>query len=194
MLLERGAGPYAWDADDRRYIDYIGSVGTGLLGHAHPAVVEAVREAAGNGFALGATHPLEVELGELIREAMPSIERLRFTSSGTEAAMSAVRLARAATGRDLVVKFAGAYHGHVGRAAGRGRLRAWQPSRIPGSAGVPAAVAAADHGPAVQRHPRAAASLCGPCGPQSQRSSRNPSWRTPASSPPAPGFLQRSAR
>src|SRR6266581_3877127 len=113
LVLERGDGPYVWDADGRRYIDYIGAWGPAILGHAHPAVVDAVVEAARNGFTLGATSPLEIELGERIRRAMPSIERLRFTSSGTEAVMGALRLARAATARDLIVKFAGGYHGHA---------------------------------------------------------------------------------
>ena len=140
LVLERGAGPYVWDADGRRYLDYIGAWGPAILGHAHPAVVEAVALAARNGFALGATHPLEIELGEAIRAAMPSIERLRFTSSGTEAVMSAVRVARAATGRDLVVKFAGAYHGHSdGLLVEAGSGLATQ--AIAGSAGVPDAVA-----------------------------------------------------
>ena len=141
LILERGEGAYVWDADGRRLLDLIGSWGPAILGHGDPAVVEAVRASALNGFALGATHPLEVELGERIRAAMPSIERLRFTSSGTEAAMSAVRLARAASGRDLVVKFAGAYHGHsdgllVEAGSGVATLA------IPGSAGVPTEVAA----------------------------------------------------
>jgi glutamate-1-semialdehyde 2,1-aminomutase len=141
LVLERGEGPYVWDADGRRYLDYIGAWGPAILGHAHPAVVEAVVEAARNGFALGATHPLEVELGEAIRSAMPSMERLRFTSSGTEAVMSALRVARAATGRDLVVKFAGAYHGHSdGLLVEAGSGLATQ--AIAGSAGVPATVAA----------------------------------------------------
>jgi glutamate-1-semialdehyde 2,1-aminomutase len=140
LVLERGAGPCVWDVDGRRYVDYIGAWGPAILGHAHPAVVDAVVRAAGNGFALGATHPLEIELGEAIHRAMPSIERLRFTSSGTEAVMSAVRLARAATGRDLVVKFAGAYHGHADGLlveAGSGVAT----HGIPGSAGVPDEVA-----------------------------------------------------
>jgi glutamate-1-semialdehyde 2,1-aminomutase len=141
LLLERGKGPYVWDADGRRYIDYIGAWGPAILGHAHPLVVEAVTKAAANGFALGATHPLEIELGEAIRAALPSIERLRFTSSGTEAVMSALRVARAATGRDLVVKFAGAYHGHSdGLLVEAGSGVATQ--AIAGSAGVPEAVAA----------------------------------------------------
>jgi len=141
VLLARGAGPLVWDVDGRAYLDLIGSWGATILGHADPAVVEAVREAALNGFALGATHPLEVELGEVVRAAMPSMERLRFTSSGTEAVMSAVRLARAATGRELIVKFAGAYHGHsdgllVEAGSGVATLA------IPGSAGVPDVIAA----------------------------------------------------
>jgi glutamate-1-semialdehyde 2,1-aminomutase len=141
LLLERGAGPHVWDAGGRRLIDYIGAWGPAILGHGHPTVVEAVTKAAANGFALGATHPLEIDLGEAIRAAMPSIERLRFTSSGTEAVMSALRLARAATGRDLVVKFAGAYHGHSdGLLVEAGSGVATQ--AIAGSAGVPEAVAA----------------------------------------------------
>jgi glutamate-1-semialdehyde 2,1-aminomutase len=140
LVLERGEGPAVWDADGRRYVDYIGAWGPAILGHAHPAVVEAVASAARNGFALGATNPLEIELGEAIRRAMPSMERLRFTSSGTEAVMSAARVARAATGRDLVVKFAGGYHGHSdGLLVEAGSGLATQ--AIAGSAGVPDAVA-----------------------------------------------------
>ncbi len=140
LVLARGEGPHVWDADGRRYVDYIGAWGPAILGHAHPGVVEAVRRAAGDGFALGATHPLEVELGEAIQRAMPSIERMRFTSSGTEAVMSVVRVARAATGRDLIVKFAGAYHGHSdGLLVDAGSGLATQ--AIAGSAGVPDVVA-----------------------------------------------------
>ena len=141
LVLERGEGPHVWDADGRRYLDYIGAWGPAILGHAHPAVVESVAGATRNGFALGATNPLEIELGEVIRRAMPSIERLRFTSSGTEAVMSALRVARAATGRELVVKFAGAYHGHsdgVLVEAGSGLAT----QAIAGSVGVPGAIAA----------------------------------------------------
>jgi glutamate-1-semialdehyde 2,1-aminomutase len=140
LVLQRGNGPYVWDADGRGYIDYIGAWGPAILGHGHPAVVEAVAGAARNGLALGATHPLEIELGEAIRRAMPSMERLRFTSSGTEAVMSALRVARAGTGRDLVLKFAGAYHGHSDGLlveAGSGLAT----HAIAGSAGVPEAVA-----------------------------------------------------
>jgi glutamate-1-semialdehyde 2,1-aminomutase len=141
LVLERGDGPFVWDADGRRYVDYIGAWGPAILGHAHPAVVGAVVAAARDGFALGATHPREIELGEAIRAAMPSIERLRFTSSGTEAVMSAVRVARAATGRNLVVKFAGAYHGHSdGLLVEAGSGLATQ--AIAGSAGIPDEVAA----------------------------------------------------
>jgi glutamate-1-semialdehyde 2,1-aminomutase len=141
LLLERGRGAYVWDADGTRYLDCIGGWGPAILGHADARVIEAISDALRNGLALGATHPLEIELGERIVDRMPSIERLRFTSSGTEAAMSAVRLARAATGRDLVVTFAGGYHGHSDgllAQAGSGVATLG----IPGSAGVPAAVAA----------------------------------------------------
>jgi glutamate-1-semialdehyde 2,1-aminomutase len=141
LVLERGEGPYVWDADGRRFIDYVGAWGPAILGHAHPRVIEAIVAATTNGLALGATNPLEVELGEAIRTAMPSIERLRFTSSGTEAVMSALRVARAATGRNLIVKFAGAYHGHsdsllVEAGSGVATLA------IAGSAGVPDVIAA----------------------------------------------------
>jgi glutamate-1-semialdehyde 2,1-aminomutase len=140
LVLERGAGAFVWDADGKRYLDYIGAWGPAILGHAHPKVIEAVGAATSNGLALGATNPLEIALGEAIRSAMPSLERLRFTSSGTEAVMSALRVARAATGRDLVVKFAGAYHGHsdsllVQAGSGIATLA------ISGSAGVPEAMA-----------------------------------------------------
>ncbi len=140
LVLDRGEGARVRDADGRWYLDYIGSWGPAILGHAAPAVVEAVREAALDGFALGATGPREVELGERVRAAMPSMERLRFVSSGTEAVMSAIRLARGATGRDLIVKFAGGYHGHgdsllVDAGSGLATLA------MPGSAGVTAGAA-----------------------------------------------------
>jgi glutamate-1-semialdehyde 2,1-aminomutase len=141
LVLEHGEGAYVRDADGRRYIDFIGAWGAAILGHAHPHVVQAVTSGAADGFALGATNPLEIELGEAIASAVPSIERLRFTSSGTEAVMSAIRVARAATGRNLLVKFAGAYHGHadgllVEAGSGVATLA------ISGSGGVPASVAA----------------------------------------------------
>lgn len=141
LVLVRGEGAVLWDADGNRYLDYIGSWGAAILGHAHPAILEAIREAASAGLAFGATHPLEIELGEAIRRAVPSIERLRFTSSGTEAVASALRVARAATGRDLVLKFAGAYHGHSdGMLADAGSGVATL--GIAGSLGVPSDVAA----------------------------------------------------
>ena len=140
-IFVRGHGPFVWDADGKRYIDYVGAFGPLILGHAPPAVVEAVRTAVEAGGSFGATSPPEIRLAELIRSRMPSIERLRFVSSGTEAAMSALRVARAATRRDLVIKFDGGYHGHADALlveAGSGAATL----SIPGSAGVPASVAA----------------------------------------------------
>jgi glutamate-1-semialdehyde 2,1-aminomutase len=141
LVLAWGHGARVRDVGGTEYVDYVGGWGPAILGHAHPAVVDAIRAAAGDGFALGATGPLEIELGERIRARMPSLEMLRFVSSGTEAVMSAVRVARAATGRDLVVMFAGGYHGHSDgllARAGSGLATA----SIPGSAGVPAATVA----------------------------------------------------
>jgi glutamate-1-semialdehyde 2,1-aminomutase len=112
-VIERALGARVWDVDGNELIDYVGSWGPMILGHAHPAVVDAIQHAAARGTSYGAPNPHEVELGELIVGAMPSIERLRFVSSGTEAAMSAIRLARAATGRETIVKMAGGYHGHA---------------------------------------------------------------------------------
>ena len=113
IVFERAAGAYLWDVDGNRYIDYIGSWGPMILGHNHPAVVEAVTKAAEKAFSFGAPTPAENELAELIVEAVPSIEMVRLVSSGTEATMSAIRLARGFTGRDVIIKFAGNYHGHV---------------------------------------------------------------------------------
>jgi glutamate-1-semialdehyde 2,1-aminomutase len=112
-VIERAAGARLWDVDGREYVDYVGSWGPMILGHAHPTVVTAVQAAAANGTSYGAPSRGEVELAEAITDAMPSIERIRFVSSGTEAAMSALRLARAFTGRDRIVKMAGGYHGHA---------------------------------------------------------------------------------
>jgi glutamate-1-semialdehyde 2,1-aminomutase len=112
-VIERALGARVWDVDGNELIDYVGSWGPMILGHAHPAVVDAIQHAAARGTSYGAPNPHEVELGELIVGAMPSIERLRFVSSGTEAAMSAIRLARAATRRETIVKMAGGYHGHA---------------------------------------------------------------------------------
>ncbi|MCL6481866.1 MAG: glutamate-1-semialdehyde 2,1-aminomutase [Firmicutes bacterium] len=113
LIVERGQGACLWDADGNRYIDYVGSWGALILGHAHPAVVDAIRDQAGRGSSYGMTSALEVELAQQIRQALPAMERIRFVSSGTEATMSAVRAARAFTGRELLLKFDGCYHGHA---------------------------------------------------------------------------------
>jgi glutamate-1-semialdehyde 2,1-aminomutase len=112
-FLERGEGAHVFDVDGNEYIDYVGSWGPLLLGHCHPEIVAAVREALEKGTSFGAPTEREVELAEAIREAVPSIEMVRLVNSGTEATMSAIRVARGFTGRDLVVKFEGCYHGHV---------------------------------------------------------------------------------
>jgi len=111
-FISRANGPYMWDADGNRYVDYVLSWGPMILGHVHPEVVEAVREQIGTGMSFGAPCALEADLAERIIAIVPSIEMVRFVSSGTEATMSAVRLARAATGRAKIIKFAGCYHGH----------------------------------------------------------------------------------
>lgn len=113
LVVDRAAGAHLYDADGREYLDYVCSWGAMILGHAHPAVTVAVQEQAARGTSYGMTNALEIELGETIAQAMPAIEMIRFVSSGTEAAMSAVRLARAFTKRDLIVKFEGGYHGHA---------------------------------------------------------------------------------
>src|SRR5271163_3185501 len=112
LVIDHAAGTKLFDVDGREYLDYICSWGALILGHAHADVVAAVSEQAGRGTSYGMTSPLEIELGEKITRAVPSVEMVRFVSSGTEAAMSAVRLARAFTERDLVIKFEGCYHGH----------------------------------------------------------------------------------
>ena len=135
-FVERAAGAYLWDVDGNRYLDMFGSWGPMILGHAYPAAVEAVQRAAERSASFGASTAAEGDLAELVMECFPSIGRLRFTSSGTEACMSAIRLARGYTGRDLVIKFEGCYHGHsdamlVKAGSGVATLG------IPGSAGVP---------------------------------------------------------
>ncbi len=112
LVIDHALGTHLYDADGREYLDYVCSWGALILGHAHPDVVAAVSEQAARGTSYGMTSPLEIELGEKITRAIPSVEMVRFVSSGTEAAMSAVRLARAFTERDLVIKFEGCYHGH----------------------------------------------------------------------------------
>ena len=142
LFIDHGAGAYVFDADGRRYLDLVGSWGPLILGHAHPRVLAAVTAAAAHGSTFGAPCAGEVELAERVVRAYPGLEQVRFVSSGTEATMSAIRLARAVTGRDLIVKFAGCYHGHADHllvAAGSGLATFGRPS----SAGVPAAFAAA---------------------------------------------------
>lgn len=139
-FVERGQGAYLWDADGNRYIDYFGSWGPMILGHAFPPVVEAIQRAATRSSSFGASTAAEAELASLVTEACPSIQMLRFVSSGTEATMSAVRVARAFTGRKYIVKFEGCYHGHADGflvQAGSGVATLG----IAGSAGVPQEVA-----------------------------------------------------
>jgi glutamate-1-semialdehyde 2,1-aminomutase len=140
-FFERASGAYLWDADGRRYIDYVGSWGPMLAGHTHPAVVEAVQEAASRALSFGAPTEAEVELAETLCRLVPSLDLVRLVSSGTEATMTAIRLARGFTGRNLIVKFEGCYHGHADALlvkAGSGALTFGHPS----SAGVPADTAA----------------------------------------------------
>jgi len=139
-FVERGEGAYIFDVDGNRYIDYVLSYGPLILGHAHPAVVEALKDMLPKGTSFGAPTELEVELAEAIKEAFPFVELVRFVNSGTEATMSAARLARAKTGRDRILKFEGCYHGHADSflvQAGSGGLT----FDIPSSPGVPKGVA-----------------------------------------------------
>ncbi len=136
VFITKAAGSRLWDADGNEYIDFVCSWGPMILGHNHPAVVEAIEKALANGTSYGAPTPAEVELAELVVEAMPSVEKVRFVNSGTEATMSAIRLARGYTGRKMVVKFDGCYHGHADSflvKAGSGVITLG----IPGSPGVP---------------------------------------------------------
>lgn len=138
-FIQRGQGAHVWDAEGRKYIDYIGSWGPMILGHGHPAVLEAVQKAALDGFSFGAPTEREIELAEAIIELVPSVEQVRLVSSGTEAGMSALRLARGATGRNKFIKFEGCYHGHADALlvkAGSGLATFGHPT----SAGVPADV------------------------------------------------------
>src|SRR4051812_15224874 len=142
IFVERAQGAELTDVDGNRYVDWMCSWGPLVLGHAHPDVLAAVRAAAERGTTFGAATAGEAELAERVRDRMPAVEMLRMTSSGTEATMSAIRLARAVTGREKLVKFAGAYHGHVdGLLADAGSGLATQ--GIPASPGVPAAATAA---------------------------------------------------
>jgi glutamate-1-semialdehyde 2,1-aminomutase len=113
LFIQRGSGPYLYDVDGNRYIDYVLSWGPLILGHAYPDVVSAIQQAAELGTSYGAPSPLELELARLIQEFLPGLEMLRFVNSGTEATMSALRLARAYTDRPKIIKFEGCYHGHA---------------------------------------------------------------------------------
>ena len=140
FFVERAEGPWLYDVDGNRYLDYVCSWGPGILGHAHPRVVEAVRKACGGGLTFGAPTAGEVELAELIHVCVPDVEMVRLVSSGTEAVMSAVRVARGFTGREKIIKFAGNYHGHSDGLlvkAGSGLMT----QSVPDSAGVPAGYA-----------------------------------------------------
>jgi glutamate-1-semialdehyde 2,1-aminomutase len=141
LFFKRGQGAYVWDADDKRYIDYVGSWGPMIVGHCHPAVVMAVQDAAAQGLGFGAPTAAELEMAELLCKLLPSMEMVRLVSSGTEATMTAIRLARGFTGRSRIIKFEGCYHGHSDGLlvkAGSGALTFGQPS----SSGVPAEIAA----------------------------------------------------
>lgn len=140
-FMKRAQGPYMWDEDGKRYIDYICSWGPMILGHNHPEVIKAVHEAVDMGLSFGCATEREIEIAEEIRKIMPGIDEVRLVSSGTEAGMSAIRLARGFTGRDKIIKFEGCYHGHSDSLlvkAGSGMLTFGNPS----SAGVPAGVTA----------------------------------------------------
>src|SRR5512147_3295136 len=142
LFIDCGEGPYLFDVDGNRYIDYVLSWGPLITGHAHPKVVEAIQKAAVKGTSYGAPSPLEVELAKRVMEFMPTIEMIRFVNSGTEATMSALRLARAYTKRDKIIKFDGCYHGHADMLlvqAGSGVITLG----LPDSPGVPAQTAAA---------------------------------------------------
>ncbi len=140
VFIDRAKGAYIWDTDNKRYIDYVGSWGPMILGHAHPDVIKAVKDSAEKGLSFGAPTAIETEMAERICQIMPSIESVRMVSSGTEATMSAIRLARGFTGRDTIVKFEGCYHGHSDSLlvkAGSGALTLG----VPSSPGVPACLA-----------------------------------------------------
>ena len=140
VFFERAEGAVLFDIDAKRYVDYVGTWGPAVVGHAHPRVVEAVREAAGRGLSFGAPTVLETEMAERVCALVPSMEKVRMVSSGTEAALSAIRLARGFTGRDAIVKFEGCYHGHADSLlvkAGSGALTLG----VPTSPGVPAGLA-----------------------------------------------------
>ncbi|MHB1322124.1 MAG: aminotransferase class III-fold pyridoxal phosphate-dependent enzyme, partial [Acidithiobacillus ferrivorans] len=136
IFIDHAEGPFFWDVEGKRYIDYVGSWGPMILGHSHPEVLAAVHAQVNKGLGFGAPTAIEVEMAELVCSLVPSIESVRMTSSGTEAVMTAIRLARGYTGRDKIIKFEGNYHGHSDSLlvkAGSGALTLGQPS----SAGIP---------------------------------------------------------
>lgn len=140
LFFQAAKGAYLYDVDGNAYVDYVGSWGPMILGHAHPRVVSAVQKTAEQGLSFGAPCPLEIELAQLVRHLMPNLQKIRLVSSGTEATMTAIRLARAATGRDKIIKFAGCYHGHSDSLlvnAGSGALTLG----VPSSPGIPLATA-----------------------------------------------------
>ncbi len=188
IFFQRAAGPYVFDVDDKRYIDYVGSWGPMIAGHAHPTVLQAVIDQLSNGLSFGAPTAIETEVAELICELVPSIELVRMVNSGTEATMSAIRLARGFTGRDKILKFEGCYHGHVDSLlvqAGSGALTFGKPT----SPGITAAAAAQtlvarfndlDH----------VASLCAQHGDDLACIIVEPVAGNMNCVPPVPGFLQ----
>ena len=159
-FFTRGEGAYLWDADGKRYIDYVGSWGPAILGHAHPAVVAPCSRRRAHGLSFGAPTELEIELAETLIRRLPTLELVRLVSSGTEATMTALRLARGYTGRPKIIKFEGCYHGHGDSLlvkAGSGALTFGQPS----SAGVPPRDRQRDDRAAVQRPDRGAGDVRG---------------------------------
>ncbi len=146
----RGEGPYLFDADNNRYLDYIGSWGPMILGHAHPEVLKAIGEAVSRGTTFGAPCPQEIDLARLVHKAFPNVDKVRMVSSGTEATMSAIRLARGFTGHEKIIKFEGCYHGHADSLlvkAGSGAATLG----VPSSPGVPRAPGGTDPDRRLQR-------------------------------------------
>ena len=189
FFVARGEGAHLVDEDGRRLLDYVQSWGASILGHAHPVVVEAVQRAAADGTSFGAPTRREVELAEAVADRVPSVEKVRLVSSGTEAAMTAVRLARGATGRAKVLKFAGCYHGHLDAllvAAGSGVATLG----LPGSAGVTAGNRGRHRGRRLQRRRPAWTAAFAEHGDQLAAVLVEPIAANMGLVPPAPGFLE----
>ncbi len=188
FFVARAEGAHLVDTDGHRYLDYVQSWGASILGHAHPAIVEAVQRAAADGTSYGAPTVREVELAEVLCDAVPSVEKVRLVSSGTEAGMTAVRLARGATGRDRIVKFAGCYHGHADAllvAAGSGVATLG----LPGSAGVTAGTVA-DTVVVPYNDEAALDDVFATLGPEIAAVLVEPVAANAGLIPPAPGFLE----